>query len=302
MLNWENMKNRSHGTEKDTNRGLNMIKRLLPSFILVTLFSVSGTLPAQDYDWHPALSDTFTASLGAMRSSDSFRIEANAPGDPGSDIDFGDSLGVDNRSTFFNGQLRWKLGHSKRLSLWGQYFSNDATGGASLTEDLEWDGGTFLAGTYAEAGVKLAVTRIFMSYSFVKNDRSDFGAGLGIHNLDISSYIEGQVLAQGGSTAVLRKQVSASQILPNIGAWYDFAPSQRWLLHGRVDWISANIGDYDGTLWNATAGINFQAWRHVGFDLSWQYFNLNVNVDKTDWNGGADMTYSGPVLSVTFGW
>jgi len=271
-------------------------------WLAVAAFLPSGALLAQDYDWHPALSDTFTASLGAMRSADSFKIQANAPGDPGDDIDFGDSLDVSKHSTFFNGQLRWKFGHSKRWSLWGQYFSNDAKGGAELEEDLEWDGNTYLAGTYAEAGVKLAVTRVFLGYSFVKNERNDFGVGAGIHNLDIKAYIEGEILIQGDSTTNQRDEVRADQILPNIGAWYNFAPSKRWLLHGRVDWISANVGDYDGTLWNATAGVNFQAWRHVGLDLSWQYFNLNLNVDKTDWSGGVDMTYSGPVLALTFGW
>jgi len=279
-----------------------MINQFRVLLVVSALISVSGPLLAQDSDWHPALSDTFTASLGSMWSDDSFRIEANVTGTPGDDIDFGDSLGVSKNSTFFNGQLRWKFGHSKRWSLGGQYFSNNATGNAILSEDLEWDGDTYLAGTYAGAGVKMTVTRLFLGYSFIKNDRNDFGAGIGIHNLNISSYIEGEVLVQDDSSIVKRQEVSASQILPNIGAWYNFALSKRWLLHGRVDWISANIGDYDGTLWNATAGVNFQAWRHVGFDLAWQYFNLNAGVNSSSWNGRVDLTYSGPVLAVTFGW
>jgi hypothetical protein len=268
---------------------------------MTALFAVPGSLLAQDYDWHPALSDSFTAALGAMRSSDSFSAQADIPGDPGDDIDFPDSLGLDKHSTFFNGQLRWSFGKTKKWSLFGQYFSNNAKGSVTLEEDVEWDGDIFPAGSSAGAGVKLAVSRLFLGYSFVKDDRNDFGAGIGIHNLDLSVYIEGEVVTDGGTTN-RRDEVGANQILPNVGAWYRFSPAKRWLLHGRVDWISANIGDYDGTLWNANAGVNFQAFRHVGFDLSWQYFNLNVNVDKTDWNGGVDMTYNGPVLSVTFGW
>jgi hypothetical protein len=97
-------------------------------------------------------------------------------------------------------------------------------------------------------------------------------------------------------------KVGDNQPLPNIGAWYNFSPARNWLLHGRVDWISANIGDYDGTLWNTSVGVSYQAWRHIGFDLSWQYFNLNLKVDKSDWRGKADMTYSGPVLAITGNW
>ncbi len=71
------------------------------------------------------------------------------------------------------------------------------------------------------------------------------------------------------TTGYQRGDANASQILPNVGVWYTFSPASRWLLHGRVDWISADIGKYDGTLWNTNLGVNFQAWRHVGFDLSY---------------------------------
>ena len=274
-------------------------------FILI-IFSTPAALLAQDYEYHPMLSDNFTASLGAMKSSNSFKMRAEAIIDPyrydNKDIDFGDRLGVSDSSTFFNGNLRWKFGKKKKWYLSGQYFSNNATGSRILKEDIEWEDVVFREGTYAEAGVKLAVTRVFLGRSFYKNEKNDFGLGIGIHNLDLSAFIEGEVLINDQTTGKKKVAKGASQILPNIGSWYLFSPARNWLLHARVDWISANIGDYDGGLWNASAGIGYQAWRHVGFDLSWQYFNLHVDVDKPSWTGGANMTYSGPVLAVTFGW
>ena len=276
-------------------------------FVKICLFtlilpSFSSVVLAQDYDYHPTLSDSFTASLGWMRSSNSFKLRADGNADRGDEIDFEDSLNVSNHSTFFNGQLRWKFGSEKKWSLWGQYFSNKATGNATLDEDYEWEDVTFGKGTYAEAGVKLAVTRVFLGRSFFKNEQNDFGLGVGIHNLDISAYIEGQVLINDIDTSVRRVGVGDSQILPNVGGWYNFSPAKNWLVHGRVDWISANISDYDGGLWNITAGVGYQAWRHVGFDLSWQYFNLHLKVDGDKWKGDTNMTYSGPVIAVVFGW
>jgi len=266
------------------------------------LSSAPGVLLAQDYEYHPALSDRFTATLGAFRSSNAFKVESDVIDDPGDDIDFDDSLGVSKHSTLFNGQLRWKFSKKKRWSLWGQYFSNNATGETVLTKDVEWDGITFREGTFVGAGVKLAVARVFIGRSFIMNDRNDFGVGIGLHNLDMNTYIEGEIKIDDETTGFQRAEVGASQPLPNIGAWYNFSPARNWLLHARVDWISANIGDYDGTLWNTSVGVNYQAWRHIGFDLSWQYFNLNLKVDKSDWKGEADMTYSGPVLAITGNW
>jgi hypothetical protein len=238
-----------------------------------------------------------------MRSSDVFKLSAEDFQDGSfTDIDFGDELGVSKHSTFFNGQLRWKFGKSEKWSIWGQYFSNNAKGSKTLTEDIDWDGVIFEEGSYAEAGIKLSVARLFLGYSLFKNDRNDFGIGAGAHNLDLSAYIEGEVSTSEGSTGIRRAEVGANQILPNVGTWYNFSPARRWLLHARLDWIGASIGDYDGDMWNAIAGVNFQAFRHVGFDLYWQYFNLNVNVDKNDWRGGVDLRYSGPVIAITGAW
>jgi len=280
-----------------------MIKSIRLLVVMACLMPVSKPLLAQDWDYHPIISDRFTVAVGAFRSSNSFKVQAEGVvGDIGDEIDFDDSLGVDDVSTLVNAQLRWKFSSSRRWSVWGQYFSNNATGTATLDRDYDWDDVIFRQGSYAEAGVDLSIARLFFGRSFVLNDQHDFGVGLGIHYLDLSSFIEAEALVNDGSTGVRRADVGADGILPNIGTWYNFSPAKRWLLHARVDWISANVGNYDGSLWNVGAGVNFQAWRHFGFDLSWQYFNLDVNVDKTDWTGGANLRYNGPVISVTGNW
>ena len=69
---------------------------LILSALLLT--TVPAVVLAQGYEYHPALSDNFTASLGYMRSSNSFKFESDAIGDPGDDIDFDDTLGVSDHS------------------------------------------------------------------------------------------------------------------------------------------------------------------------------------------------------------
>ena len=279
------------------------VKRLLSlSLFAVILPASPGILLAQDNDFHPAISDTFTFSVGAMRSSNSFKIESDLGDDIGDEIDFDDTLDVSDHSTFFNGQLKWKFGSSQKWSVAAQYFSNNAKGSTELTEDVEWDGLTFKEGSFVDSGVKVSVARLFFGRSFFKNDRNDFGIGAGLHTLKMKAFIEGEVKIDSETTEFQRGDVDVSQPLPNIGTWYHFSPAKKWLLHARVDWIGASIGDYDGHMWNTNLGVNYQAFSHIGFDLSWQYFNLNVSVDSDDWTGGADMKYSGPVLGITGNW
>ena len=276
--------------------------RLYLSFAALVLSTSSGVLLAQDSDYHPYISDRFSASLGAMRSSNSFNFEADSNVDIGTDVDFDDNLNVSDHSTFFNGHAKWKFGKEQKWAIAAQYFSNNAEGEAIVTEPIEWEGVTFEEGSFVGAGVKVAVTRLLIGRNLFQNERSEFGLGIGLHNLDLRAYIEGEAVKDGEPQGVKRYPVGDNQPLPNIGGWYNYSPAKKWLINARLDWISANIGDYDGSLWNSSLGVAYQAWRHVGFTLYWQYFSLDLKVDKDDWKGGADMTYSGPVLGMTFNW
>jgi len=79
---------------------------ILPLSFLHTTFS--GATFAQDFEFHPMLSDNFNAVLGAFSSDNSFNISAQ--GDIQDEIertiDFDDSLGVDESSTLLMAQLR----------------------------------------------------------------------------------------------------------------------------------------------------------------------------------------------------
>lgn len=279
------------------------MKRISFALLLCILLAPTN-LMAQDFDYHPALSDNFMFAIGAFRSNNSFTLEAKGLGTDINDesIDFDDAIGVSEHSTLANVQLRWKFGKGRKWSIWGQYFSNDAKGKATLTKDVEWQDEIFKEGTFVEGGVEIEIARLFLGRSLIKNERNDFGIGAGLHNLDLAAYIGGEVIVEEVQTEYRRAKASNSQPLPNIGTWYNFSPARRWLLHGRIDWISADIGNYDGSMWNVNFGANYQAFDHVGFDLSYQYFNLNLNVDKSDWRGGVDLTYSGPMLAMTVNW
>ena len=279
----------------------------MKKYLSLGLFAASFVLfsaatQAQDYEYHPALSDSFHASVGMFRSDNTFNISVDGVNVGLGDIDLGKSVGVDETNSLLNIQLRWNFGSEDQWSLWGQYFKNKSSGDAVLKEDVEWRDVTFREGSFVGAGVSVEVIRLFAGYSFIKSDQTDFGAGIGIHNLDLSTYIEGEILVDDGGTGFYRGDASSSAPLPNLGVWYLYSPAKKWLLHARVDWISANIGDYDGTLWNTNVGVNYQLFRNFGLDLSYQYFNLNVGVDSSNWKGGADMTYSGPVISLTGNW
>ena len=81
---------------------------------------------------------------------------------------------------------------------------------------------------------------------------------------------------------------------------YSWSP--KWMFQTRVDWLSASIGDYSGSMWDAQAGFNFQAFKNFGIGLYYKGFLLDVDIDKSNWHGNADLTQHGPLLTLTATW
>ncbi|MCP4044855.1 MAG: hypothetical protein GY732_02555, partial [Gammaproteobacteria bacterium] len=196
--------------------------------------------------------------------------------------------------------FRWRFG--EKWSFWGQYWKVNSEGGNILTEDVEWEDLVFKEGSFANAGVDLTVARMFFGRTMMSGPRYEFGLGAGLHWMEFGAFLEGEVILEDGETGFQRGNVDASFPLPNIGGWYMYSWSSKWVASARVDWLSVSIGDYSGGLWSASAGINFQAFKNVGFGLSYNNFDLNVDVDKNDWHGEVRTRQHGPRLVVTATW
>jgi len=266
----------------------------------LVLVLVSGNTFAQSGEsYHSFLTDTFQVSAGVFYPTKGLKLSADGT-IPGDEIDFDDSLAVDDSEATGSLTFRWNFG--EKWSLAGQYWKTDVSGSESLERDITWEDNVYRAGATVGAGFELSVTRLFLGRKFSTGPQYEFGAGIGAHVMSIDAFIEGEAFVDDESTGFRRSAVDASAPLPNIGAWYMYSPSRNWLLSARVDWLSASVGDYDGTLWNTSFGVNYAFTDHFGASLAYQFFSLDVDVDDSDWSGGAKISYSGPFLALTATW
>ncbi len=90
-------------------------------FLISALLMASTMAPtlatAQEPDQtHPFLSDRFQLAVGAFARQQDFKIAAGGSG-PEEEIDFDETLGVDDDDTSASLTFRWKVG--SKWSLWG---------------------------------------------------------------------------------------------------------------------------------------------------------------------------------------
>ena len=269
--------------------------------LVVCMFCIAGpqlTVAAESEDVHPYLERGFSLDVGVFypdRELD-LRINGSIAG-INDEIDFDKRRQLKSGGDIFATELSWRF--RGRWSFVGQFFSSADSRRAVLEEDIEWGNVVFGAGSNAAIGTDFTLTRIFFGRQLDTSKSHDIGIGGGIHWLSIGAFIEGEILINGMSAAA-RRSVSAEAPLPNIGAWYKYSISPRWALRTRLDLLSADVGDYDGLLLNVALGVNFQAFEHFGIGLNYNYFELDVSIDKSGWRGNVETTYDGAYVYASF--
>jgi hypothetical protein len=262
--------------------------------LVVCMLCISApqlTDAAESEDLHPYLKRGFSLDVGLFypdRHLD-LRVNGSLTG-INDEIDFDERLRFEDAGDVFAAELSWRF--RGRWSVVGQFFESTDSRRAVLEEDIEWGNVVFGAGSNAAVGTEFSLTRIFFGRQLDTSKAHDIGIGGGVHWLDIGAFIEGTILING-TPAAARRSVSADAFLPNIGAWYRYSISPRWALRARADLLDADIGDYNGRMVNLALGLNFRAFEHVGIGLNYNYFKLDVTIDKSDWRGSIETVYDG---------
>ena len=263
------------------------------------LILIPTLLWGQEQDVHPMIGDKFMLNAGIFFPEKEFEVQVNGSS-PGREIDFGDRFRINSSDSTGAANFRWRFG--EKWSVAGQFWTLNDSSTATLDEDISWEDVVIEEGTFVKGYTEIDVARVFFGRSFSKSEQHEFGLGFGLHWLEVGAGIEAQLLTSEGNSELYRGAVKADAPLPNIGAWYTYAFSSSWAISTRLDWLSASIGDYSGGLTNAAVSLDWAIFEHFGAGISYNYFNLNLDVDKNSWRGGADVTQHGPYLQINVHW
>jgi hypothetical protein len=239
---------------------------------------------------HALLQDPLRINLGAFYASVSNLAALGGPGGAaGVAVDFGDALDLPSYNIVAEASLRWRFAQRWRLDV--DYFNINRHGTRTLTDPIDWNGTTILAGTEVEAETKFSDLRTAVGYSFFQRADKEIGLGLGLHVAQSKTSIT--TTAAGASSA------NVTAPLPVLVFYSNFALTNTWAMGMRLDWLSLAYGDYSGQIRGVALDFLYQPYQHVGFGFGWHSLLLNLNVAKTDWSGTMKSTFQGPAAFVS---
>jgi len=276
-------------------------KRRTQIFLLMFLTATSVSVQSADNSagYHPFLTNKFRLGVGVFTPLKRIKIQVDGT-EPNSDIDFNQALDHSDSESIPALSFSWR--YSKNWLLAGEYWSVGSRNGTVLTEDIEWEDGKLLAGSFVDSAVDTSIVRVFFGRSFLQDSPSqEFGLGAGLHWLNIKAFIEGD-FDDGTSLEFRRENVNADIPLPNIGTWYIYSWSRKWMASASLDWLNVSIGNYSGRLLNGQVGVNYQISEIFGLGLSYSIFDTKIKVDNAGWRGAIETSQRGPLLLLTASW
>ena len=277
-----------------------MVRNHARIFLIALIVTVPGVAAGAD-DVHPLMSSKYWGNIGVYFSARDF--DASAEGSIVGitrGFDFESSTGLDDRPNLFMAELGWQFTPKWGVAL--QYFESERSASKTLSESIEWRDLVFDVGVRIDASTSMEVTRLFFARRFRDDGPHSLRLGAGIHWLSMGASLAGEATLNDLSREFRRSVVKTEIPMPNVGAWYRYSPSKRWMFNFRADWLSASIDNYDGRIWNASAGVNFSPWDHFGLGLSYQFFQLSGSISEERWRGEVQTTFTGPFVYVSGYW
>lgn len=250
---------------------------------------------------HPLLSGKVYVQLGdfVIRSDVDVRVDGTVDA-LGSTIDLEADLGSSATGDALAAELRWRF--ADRWNVATQLFKVSDSSSAQLQRDIEFGGYEFRAGIDLSTSSKMQITRLFFGREYSHDESHEFGIGGGLHVLDLSATVTGEAWVDTASIGRTTGAGKASGPLPNLGAWYNWAPNDRLAVTARLDWLSANIDPYDGAIVNASAGIDVRIAQNFGVGVNYNVFSLSAGVSDSGWRGSVDIRYHGPYAYISAYW
>ncbi len=182
------------------------------------------------------------------------------------------------------------------------YFSLDRSGSSISNVTIRFGDRAFRANLPIETFFDAEVLNLGYSFSPIFDEKKEFKIGLALSFMDIAAGLQGsETLA--GITLRVSEETTVLAPLPTFTSGFAYAFTDKWILDLGVGYftVEVDIGDkdYSGSIVTLIGGIKYKAFKHFGFGLTYDWFNVNLDVTggRVDWD--LDYKYKGPTFSIS---
>ena len=263
--------------------------RLLPlaALLVIGLPAVPSLADDSDDDF-----DHFSISLGVFLTDRESKSRLNGSlGDLGTIIDLESDLGLDRSDTVFRLDGYWRFNERHRIDLSVFDLSRQKT--RVIDEEIEWGDTVYPINARIKSEFDVVIYKLAYTWSFLRREKGYLGLTGGLY---IASF--GTSLREANLGGVESDTVTAP--LPVIGLRGEYEISDRWTFRASGELFALEYEEYDGSLVDLYAGVDYQMWKHASIGLGINSVVLDVGITRERFTGNFDWRYDGGLLFVKF--
>jgi hypothetical protein len=246
-------------------------------------------------DWAPkpkpnVVEDRFRVEISMLGAAFDTRLRIDPSATvQGTEISAEDDLALDDSAFLILGELTLLPGDRHLVRLSGLTTRRSAQ--TTLTRGIVFEDDVYFRGERVESELNLTMFGLTYGYRFLASERAEIAASFGIQVAEV----EANVVVP---SRVVRDSETGVAPLPLIGleGRYDFTP--QWSAEARIQYLTANIEDVDGSIMDARIAATWRANPHLVFGLGYRSFTINIDSQNESTPGLVDMKIAGPTLFV----
>ncbi len=202
-----------------------------------------------------------------------------------------DDMGLPNSKYFFTGSFIWRI--TPRSGIYAHYYGINRSDTYTTDKDFIFLDDTIPSGTSNTVFFNTHITSGGYLLSIFDEPKAFLGAYFNIFFMGIGTGVH-------SNSSDSDPSIKFTAPLPNFGLVMNFSLT-KWLeLYGDIGFFTINMDTFSGTIFNLNAGATFIATRWLGFNLSYQEFNVDVSIPNQTVNTTIDYNFRGPSLGLFF--
>ena len=249
------------------------------------------------------ITDPFNITLGAYLVGTNMKATLNGHTvSTDTPIDFNQTFGTGADFNRFRLDGVWRITPTQHIRI--MYFQSDVTRERSLSKNLEWGDYTFQANANISATNNLGVYELAYEYAFITRPDFELTGSFGVHVLNMQLKLSGSatITNSDGSVTQAQSETKVSNLpapLPVVGVGALWAVLPNVYLNGSAQVFKFSYEGYNGNWSDLRATGTWMFSRHFGAGLGYDWFHVNVDVNKAKFNGNVTLGYSGLQLFLT---
>ena len=203
------------------------------------------------------------------------------------------NLGLPRNSFFITGSFIYRI--NPNSGLYSSYYGINRNSEKVLEKDLIFQNDTIPAGTESIVHFNTQVISLGYLLSVLKDPKAFLGAYFNLYFIMLDTGIYSDV----GNVDL---NVTLNAPLPNLGL-VAFFELNKWLsIDGNIGFFALKTDDFGGNLYSFSLSLVFKANRWLGFNASYQEFDIKVYFPSDEINTHVEYNFRGPALglSLTF--